>query len=330
MKKLLAVLLAAVMLLSASALAESGRVTVKNIVVAADDQYVFDLTGFEAVIEGSVGDESAGLRVDFSANGSLGGVVAALLGQQLLVQFNGAGSNIYGMNLADFGIENAMRSLESIQAAGTGAASAEIVATVSALFEGSVTDGGVTQIEGMDFDTALVEITEDQFDALFQMILEQAAAYNSQAYTNDAAELLDKVAVSMSGAIYTNETVKVIDLTAFADMDEEGVQGAVNLYAVYVAEGAEDGDLLSLAVTVFQGDQAILGASADFEFAATSDTSWMQLDAGKAVDIQELIAAGEFESTLTTEFARLSTVVSTGAMSVIYANLAGQLSAQAE
>ena len=329
MKKLLAMLLTAVMLLSACAFAESGRVTVSNIVVAVD-QTVLDLTGFDLEIEGAVEDEAAGLRVDFSANGSsLGGVVAALLGQQLLMQINGTGGSVYGMDLADFGIENAMRSLESVQAAGVSDLSAEAIAQVSALFEGCVADGGVTQIEGMDFDTVLVEITEDQFKGLFQLILEQAAAYNSEEYTEDAEELLEDVNVSLSGAIYTNDAVKVVDMTAFVEMDDDE-QGSVNLYAVYVADGGEDGDLLSLSVTVSQGDQAILGASADFEFAATSDVSWMQLDAGRAVDIQELIAAGELESTLTTEFARLGTVISTGAMSVIYANMAGQMSERAE
>ncbi len=63
MKKLLAILLSALMLLSAFAAAEGGSVTLGNVQVSANGEMLLDLSGLELVLAAAESDAGLGLRL---------------------------------------------------------------------------------------------------------------------------------------------------------------------------------------------------------------------------------------------------------------------------
>ena len=306
MKKLLAILLCAVMLLSACALAEGRQITVKNVALTSNGTVALDLSALEAVIDVAAEGEAAGARLDITANGSsLGSVVAALVGQEALLQINAMTSSAYALDVSGLDLSSVTSSVENVMAEDNGAAFDAVLAQL----DGIVTDGGVTTLNGMDYQTTLISISEEQMAALIAAAAEQNAS---------VAEQMDGMSVSLSGAYYDAEGSDIVD--ASMSFDYDGEQMEVGVYAEYT-KGEAGNDLLSLNLTV-TADGESFGLNFDVVI-ANGDSAWLPTSIGDAVLLSVDEAAAE-DGPVMTDLQNLAQSVLLGAMTAI----SGQLTAE--
>ncbi|MGN1005436.1 MAG: hypothetical protein ACI4O8_02860, partial [Aristaeellaceae bacterium] len=102
MKKLLAILLAAMLLLTACAVAEAGgQVVINDLVVYMNEGQSLDLSGIDFVLAAAGNGSEAGVRVAVEANGSsVANAIASLGAEQLELRVDGL-SDVYSIRYED-------------------------------------------------------------------------------------------------------------------------------------------------------------------------------------------------------------------------------------
>ena len=267
MKKLLAMLLAALMLISACAVAEEaagGKLVIRDVVINLGDE-TLDLSGIGLTLA-MAGDEAQGalnLAVD-AAGTSVLNAIAAFDAEQLTLRADGI-SDVYALSYEDLfnmiveaaggaeELEAFVGGFESGVSAGMSAADGEMPAEVAALVEhaaeiipNSISDGGTTTIDGVEYTVIEIDISEEQMDVLLDDVAAIADVYAAdnlkESGYDSYAQLFDEqqLRVSVNGAVYAGETdiIVSIDMDAItADMSEPETVG---VYAVITSD-AENG-----------------------------------------------------------------------------------------
>lgn len=328
MKKLLAVLLTVVMLLSACAMAEGIQVTVGNIVVCENGQALADLTGFDAMLTFAAEDGLGGVNAHFDLGGTeLCNVLLAMIGQQVLLEANVSGSQVaaYYLDLNTLmGVLGQNIDLNMIQEsigealAGDDSPIAFPEELAAELLAGCISDGGVNQIGGVDYETTLVEISPEQMRTLLEAVLEMLVA-NGNTSLEEAEEALEalesgEIELSLSGAIYTGSDSGIINMTLYVDGEDVDDAVAVSFYL----DGRESGDglLFSVSLEAASGDESY-SLDLDVSFEKLSDTSWLPLDVDGAVDI---LTVEDLESELTESFMGVGQTILMGAVYAMQMN----------
>ena len=267
MKKLLAMLLAALMLITACAVAEEaagGKLVIRDVVINLGDE-TLDLSGIGLTLA-MAGDEAQGalnLAVD-AAGTSVLNAIAAFDAEQLTLRADGI-SDVYALSYEDLfnmiveaaggdeELEAFVGGFESGVSAGMSAADGEMPAEVAALVEhateiipNAVSDGGTTTIDGVEYAVIEIDISEEQMDVLLDDVAAIADVYAAdnlkESGYDSYAQLFDEqqLRVSVNGAVYAGETdiIVSIDMDAItADMSEPETVG---VYAVITSD-AENG-----------------------------------------------------------------------------------------
>lgn len=304
MKKLFVILLSVMMLLSTCALAEGMQFTLKNVVLETNGEMVLDLTGLEAVAAIAATDGTVGGSLDIYGNGSnLGGVVLAAIGRQALIQMNGG--NSYVVDLPEVDLSSVKDQIED-------ATDGKVdVSELIAKFDGIATDGGVATVNGVEYQTTLIKVSEAQMAELL--------AKGSE--VSDEVEDLEDIAASMEGAFYDGEGSDILDLTINMVANDRPVELSVNV------EHTEDSGahLVALNLTGWVDDESF-GISADVEITETAGESWLPTDIGGAVELS-LDELADSDGPLAQDAMAMAQSIAMSALSVVFSN---QMAAGAE
>ena len=281
MKKILAVLLAMLMLISACAMAEEasgGQLIVRDVVIDMGEGGTLDLSGVDLKLALAGDEAQTALRLALDAAGaSVLNVIAAFDEEQLTLRADGI-SDVYALSYEDLfnmiveaaggdeELEAFVGGFESGVSAGMSAADGEMPAEVAALVEhaaeiipNSVSDGGTTTIDGVEYTVIEIDISEEQMDVLLDDVAAIADVYAADNLKDSGydscAQLFDEqqLRASVNGAVYAGETdiIASIDLNAItADMSEPETVG---VYAVITSD-AENG-IVNVDAHFYTGDE---------------------------------------------------------------------------
>lgn len=280
MKKLLAMLLAALMLISACAVAEEaagGKLVIRDVVINLGDE-TLDLSGVDLTLAMAGDGTQNGVNLVVEAAGaSVLNAIAAFDAEKLTLRADGI-SDVYALSYEDLfnmfveaaggaeELEAFVSGFESGVSAGMSAADGEMPAEVAALVEhaaeiipNSVSDGGTTTIDGVEYTVIEIDISEEQMDVLLDDVAAIADVYAADNLKDSGydscAQLFDEqqLRASVNGAVYAGETdiIASIDLNAItADMSEPETVG---VYAVITSD-AENG-IVNVDAHFYTGDE---------------------------------------------------------------------------
>lgn len=268
MKKLLAMLLAVLMLISACAVAEEtfgGKLVVRDMVISVDGESALDLSGVDLTLAMAGDDVQSALRLAVDAAGAnVLNAIAAFDAEKMTIRADGI-SDVYSLSYEDLIalIEEAvgdvdlseafMRGFETGVAVGSGAAEGEVPAEISALMEhateilpNTISDGGTETIDGVEYAVMNIDISEEQMDLLLDDVaaivdLYAADRLKDNGYDN-CAQLFDEQQLRMSvdGEVCMSDAEIVASINVNAITKDETEPETLNIY-VDVTEDAENG-----------------------------------------------------------------------------------------
>lgn len=284
MKKLLAILLCCMMLVSACAFAEGGELLINNIVVnmidpTTEEATAIDLTGIDLKLAVGSEGENAGLRVTVGGNGAdIASIVAAVNAGKLLLGATGI-SDVYALDLeetvsaagvpVDEGMALNLSDEDLMELAAIGQTAMMVIA-------GSVADAGAEEIEGVLYQNYAIEITEESVDSVLLPALDFVdshpeiaamlevdeslrAAYEASGMKASVSGVFSISEVDLSGSLdlilrdtASGETA-ALSIAAFGSniVDEaNGVEAMDFTAALAVVDGETEEEILALGATV--------------------------------------------------------------------------------
>lgn len=299
MKKLLAILLGALMLLSAFAVAEGGSVTLGNVQISANGQMMVDLRGLELELAAAQGDGGMGVRIALDYDGKGRDEVIGWLSDAVLALKASFLSNTYCMDLEEIGQmvgsdlspETAGDLLNQIPAEDM-AAVMSIAVAAQECFQTGVTDGGEAEIDGARYAVTSIEITEAQtgkvMDAVFAL-LDNHPEILSDSEFSSFSELRQAVnpQLSASGSVYTGDAGCLVDVTLSVSAAMLPEPAKLKVYAEQKAGDAGDAQQLHIELAVDAMDQNGT-LSLDVALAA-DDGAWIPAQVGDAVNVMSVL-----------------------------------------
>ena len=330
MKKLLAILLAAVMLLSACALGEGAQIALRNIVLTEDGEAIADLSGFDAVLAFAMEGDIGGLGLHFDLNGTeLAGAVLAMVGQQVLLEINsGSAVSAYYLDLTELlGVLGAQINMQTLLESFTFTLGSEDMdlgdfgTQMEAILGECIADGGVTEISGEEYNVLLVDIEPEQMQALIEWAMQMAVESGSSSI-EEVEEVMEalkeaQVEIGINGAVFTNDISCIIDLATRIDSPE--LDNPV-IVTAYIDGGADAlGNYLTSVDLRAINDDESFGLSLDIGFEANIDTSWLPLSVDGAVNI---LSVEDLESELMGQLNNVASAVAMGVMIAMQMNTA--------
>lgn len=257
MKKMLAMLLAVLMLISACAVAESagGQLIVRDVVIDMGGGQQLDLSGLDLILAVAANDEQAGLRLALEGAGQSALNAVAVIGMEMLTFHVDGLSDVYSISYADlmamaeeFGGESEVPSaFEAGFAAGAAgdempAELEKLVADASEIFAGSITYAGTETIDGVEYEAVQISVGEEGMAVLLDDLVVFLDAYGQDGLEGSGYDsfkaMFDDAQLTMQvdGKLYTNDTdvIADIDVKAFAEGDPE--PETLNIYAEITAD----------------------------------------------------------------------------------------------
>ena len=333
MKKLLAILLSALILLSACAAAEAAKLTVKNVAASANGAVLFDLSGLDVELAVGTEDGRSGVSIALTSGGqdverltlaAIGSTVALFAGglTDVYTLSIEQAAGILGQATGELDIEDAIEDASQAMSPADAAAIEELAAAVQAAFAAGVTDGGAGELDGVPCEITLVELSEEQLSAVLDALVklldnhkEQLAGSGISSFSELRAALDPKL--SVSGEAYETEDEECLNLTF--TLTAAGLPAPATL-EVYVEcmEGAAEGETSTgLAFVAGMGESAYTLTLA-LE-TAQDDLAWIPAELGETVDVLTMDQA-QLQKLQSEAMAMLMRVMSTG-MTVIQQNL---------
>ena len=290
MKKILAILLSLVMLLSACAFAENegAEIVLGDIVVLEGETPILDLTGLDLIL-GVVTGETNGMQLALgAADNEVLALNIALAGEQLLLGMTGV-SGVYSLDIAEaaesVGIDanltlNVNEVTEAIKPEDQLALMA-LLTEAAALVQAGTTDAGTQEVEGVTYEVTSVEITAGQLKPLLEkavVILDNYSYMLEDSGVESFTQLYEALtpALAVSGVILDGENSGVIDFMINGSLysgTETETSGYVNLYL----EGAEVNDdqvAMYVEATIGTGEDSYTLAF-NLDVTDENDGSWM-------------------------------------------------------
>lgn len=323
MRKLIAMLLALAMLLSACACAEGARLSVTDMKAYQNGAVIADLTGFDAELAAAtIGAGDSGIRLYFSANDR--GLVNFTFGEAdgSMVLGYGAGDG-FTKSYAFPGAFSLHEAIQGLNLAGRGDWSL-VEALRGAIPADCQADGGAASYDGEECAVTEFEMSEEYVASLLRVLSMLASLQPSVQQRlrdagfdslQDALEAAD-LRLSLSGELYEGADVDAVDLSASVSVQQFAFDIEIILEHTPLAEGHAFG----LSAQIGMGD-ATVGATARIEAVMDDDTHWLPLDASAAeqIDPQDL-SGQEFFAKLSQGLSELMNIVGSGAMNVMLNN----------
>ena len=314
MKKLLAVLLTAVMLLSACALAEGRQITLGNVMLLTNGDVIGDFSDFTAELQYAADGDRGGVNLSLNYTGEeLCSVLLAMLGSQIVLQINADNArSAYYLDLtALLGVLGESISLDMIvdsfseALAGSGSPFSALGEQLGAVLADSVIDGGVTDIGGEEYNMLIIDVSAEQMRALIEGFIDMLVANGT--YTQaQAEETMNNFfslgqEISLNGAIYGNADSGIINLTCYVAAPGLDAPIAVNFF-VMGSGNNEAGYLFNVSLEASDGENSY-GVAFNIAAEKLYDVSWLPENVGGATDI---LTVEDIESTLTKDFETLA------------------------
>ena len=327
MKKLLAVLLAVMMLLSACALADSEpmEIEVRNVVLLENGNAAADLSVFSALLQLGVDGDRGGMKLSLNfADRELCNVLLAMIGHQILLEVNadGAGSAYYLDLSTVLGMLGEMIDVQMVVESfgeafsGTDSPFAAFGGELGQIFAGSVSDGGRQTIGNVEYNVASVNIAPAQMrkaiETLVEMLVENGTYTRSEAdeTLNNFFSLGQEY--TLYGAIYDSPNIGIINLTF--TMDAPGLNSPFTLNFFLAGGGdATTGYLFNISLGASDGADSY-GISFDIAAQNTNDLSWLPSSVGSARDI---LTVNDLEGTLSRDFAAIGDAIVNSMMGIM-------------
>lgn len=291
MKKLLAMLMAVLMLISVCAMAEAasgGHLIIRDVEIDMGGGETLDLSGVDFTLALAGDDSQGALRVAVDAAGaSVLNAIAALGQEELTLRADGI-SDVYSIRYEDLiaMIQEAAGDVDVSEAFQSGfdagfaaGASGEVPAEVTALcehaveiFSGALTPAGTETIDGVEYEVYDLAVSEEQMAVLVDDLAVLLDAYGQEGLENSGydsyRQMFDEVNLRLSadGVVKSSETniITSIDVTAFGA--DEAEPATLNIY-VDVTEDPENETVdvyLSLSEVEDGESEEILSAHATY------------------------------------------------------------------
>lgn len=270
MKKLLAILMTLVMLLTTCAFAESdtdgAKITLSDIVVYAGEAAMLDLTGLSLGVGVHVGEAGKGMQLTLGAlENEVLALNMALAGKQLLLGMTGV-TGVYSVDIAataeSMGVDvDAVSNLDVEEVMGKISAEDQM-ALMSLLMEAmvvvqsGVTTGMTGEIDGVTCDVTTVEVAAESIKPLLEKavvnsyLLEESGFESFSQMYNEI-----KPAIGVSGTILESEDSGVIDFVVNGSVMDGAQSGQLKLY-VKGEEAADDSVNLYIEIGVGAGEES--------------------------------------------------------------------------
>ena len=256
MKKLLAMLMAVLMLISACAMAEAasgGHLIIRDVEIDLGGGQTLDLSGVDLTLALAGDDSQGALRVAVDAAGaSVLNAIASFGTEQLTLRADGI-SDVYSIRYEDLiamieeaaGDADLSAAFQSGFDAGFAAgASGEVPAEVTALcehaveiFSGALTPAGTEAIDGVEYDVYDLTVSEEQMDVLLDDLVAfldvyaqdglEGSGYDSYRQMFDEADLR----MSVNGKMYMAEAEIIANINLNVLVADETEPETLNIYA---------------------------------------------------------------------------------------------------
>lgn len=274
MKKLLAILMTLVMLLTTCAFAESdtdgAKITLSDIVVYAGEAAMLDLTGLSLGVGVHVGEAGKGMQLTLGAlENEVLALNMALAGKQLLLGMTGV-TGVYSVDIAataeSMGVDvDAVSNLDVEEVMGKISAEDQM-ALMSLLMEAmvvvqsGVTTGMTGEIDGVTCDVTTVEVAAESIKPLLEkavVILDNYSYLLEESGFESFSQMYNEIkpAIGVSGTILESEDSGVIDFVVNGSVMDGAQSGQLKLYAKG-EEAADDSVNLYIEIGVGAGEES--------------------------------------------------------------------------
>lgn len=285
MKKILALVLAALMLLSAFAVAEAPiggkQLTIKDIAVDAGGASL-DLSGLDLILACAENGEQSGLRLALEGAGaSILNAIAAVDSEQIAFTVDGL-SDTYAISLAD------MQAMAEAQGGMSGAfqdgfnagfsfgtdlvteeaeAAGALIERAAEMISGGMTPADPQTIDGVEYEVTDVAISEDQIaellDGLAEIIDRHPEIMADSGYASFAAALEDlNLRMSAQGTLLASEDAMILSLDL--SMMAEDMTEPETICFYMEAQVSADGLQTDLNIRLDEVEQDAQGREEDF------------------------------------------------------------------
>lgn len=294
MKKILAVLLAVLMLISACAMAEGatgGHLIVRDVVIDLGGGETLDLSGVDLTLALASDDVQSALRLALDAAGAnVLNVIAGFDSEQMTLRADGI-SDVYALSYEDLIalIEEAAGDVDLSEAfqsgfdAGYAIGSGEMPAELTTLIDhaaeilpNAVTEAGTEDIDGVEYEVLNIDIDEDRMALLLDDLIAfldayaqdglEGSGYDSYRQMFDEADLRMSVDGEVRGS--EEEIIASINVNAFVagatepetlniylDITEDVENSSVDVYGVFSeVDGEETEEMGSFLATYTEVD----------------------------------------------------------------------------
>lgn len=333
MKKLLAMLLCAVMMLSTCAFA-GGGITLKDVVLFEGDEALLDLSGLGVRFETyrNENNDDVGLKIAFeAADQEALSLALAYMGEKLLLSMSGV-SGVYSV---DFDALRELASDELGEAAVSAmpdfevkdvlesewlAESKTLLEKAGEMLESGEVDGEQVTIEGESYERSAISLSAEQCDELLLAACAIADKYAAD-LIGGGGSLADvykqfDIDFIVDGEYFEGEAYDIVN--GALSVVSEGIELAVvTLYAEILEDEAADETGVYLEMEFASGTESY-GMSLGLELTDDDNSAWMP-DAD--VEAKDLLAALEDE----TQLQKLTTeALSAAMMAISYAASANE------
>lgn len=322
MKKLLAMLLCAVMLLSACAAAESYGVTLKNLYLAENGTPVLDLSGIGLGLEFGSRDDGGDMMISLLADGAnMLDLVISGSAEGVLMSMTGV-SDVYSVSaeVVESIVNSASQSVnvqveeDTVQLTDAEkAALAELGERVAAAFSAGLSSQGTAEINGASYEAMALNVSQESLRPIiddFAKIMDNYSYVLEDTGFESFTQMVQTIdpQVSMSGEMYSGETGGIIDMSLNASVVGGSESGALAVYGEFAQGAGENGFDSYMEITMSAAEESYTLA---FELSGAAGTGDWAIPMG--TESVDLIAALEDE----TQMQKLSMEAMSAAMMAV-------------
>lgn len=298
MMRLIALVLCAVMLLSATAFAAGGQIEIKDIVLSMPGMNL-DLSGLGLELAAAEKDGGAGIRVGLNAAGAdAANLYACVQDNQLLIGADGVGT-VYSLDLAS------VASQLPVEVPSQGMTfSPEDQAAIEAIgmeammmFSGAVTPLGQQDVDGVAYEIYNINVSADQVDNLLKkvaVLLDAHPEIFAESEYRNFTDMINKMQVrfSLEGFAAVSDNGFDAEVYLISTEKGDGERFGVGLQIAGISERDPQGDSEAIAINAQLG---IGDNNGSFEPAVDIE-SYMLFKGGEFASLEISAAESGYES----------------------------------
>jgi len=308
MKKIFAIVLCMILVLSGMAFAENtrpeGKVVLKDVQILANGTAIYDFTGIEAAVAFAEIEGYAGVHASLECNNTLAYeavVQFTEITEPLIITATGLSKALSFMYeggeefpfLADMDSPGEAAMKDALREELDKVPGDDVDDTFDAFSQ----DQGTQEIDGVTYEVTRLCMTREQGAEFIDLLVEasEAAVANTRVQTEiSIAELRDSFqpVLSFDGSVLESEYRKITDLTITGGLYNGMIEGDLNIYVdVEEAEATDDGYIeFAFTVEAEGSSYALVGAVEYTE--DIGDASWLPAyTGGETIDLMNMTEA---------------------------------------